>query len=120
MENPKVNEHIENTLSGEGKRWVREFVDWMREHYPELEEVISFQMPTFKLGSGANRHYLSFHAAKEHFSFHTMDFDFIDALRTKLAKPGKGKGCVQVRFDDEQGKQVLFSAIPELIQRAGQ
>lgn len=50
------------------------FISYMREKHSGLEEVISFKMPTYKLGSGKLRNYIAFSPAKNHFSMHTMDF----------------------------------------------
>lgn len=118
MENKhkQVDEHIEK-LEGLQRQWLMTFVEHMRINYPELEEVISFQMPTYKLGSGKERNYIAFGIGKNHFSLHTMDFNYISNLKEKLTKPGKGKGCVNVLFSQIEEQEILFEAISEIIQR---
>ena len=89
----------------------------MREKHPDLEEVISFQMPTYKLGSGKERNYIAFSPAKNHFSMHTMDFDYIAMLKDKLSKPGKGKGCVNVPYNNKMERLIIIQGIEDIIER---
>lgn len=111
-----VDEHI-NQFEGEANEWLKYFVGYMRENYPNLEEVISFQMPTYKLGSGKKRNYIAFGTGKNHFSLHTVDFEYITELKTKLKSPGKGKGCVNVKFKERQEISILLEGIKEIIDR---
>ncbi|MGL5978757.1 MAG: DUF1801 domain-containing protein [Erysipelotrichaceae bacterium] len=104
-------------LEGEQLAWIDFFVTYMRNHHPDLEECISFQMPTYKLGSGKARNYVSFHVAKHHFSLHSMDFEAIAYWRTQLKKPGKGKGCVQVPYTNIEERAILCQAIENIIER---
>lgn len=104
-------------FEGDSKEWLTTFVEHMRNKYPQLEEVISFKMPTYKLGSGKERNYIAFSVGKNHFSLHTMDFEYINVLREKLSKPGKGKGCVNVPFKNVEEQGILFDAIDEIIKR---
>ncbi len=61
----EVNNYISTLLEIE-KDWMIYFINYMRENHPELEEVISFKMPTYKLGSGKLRNYIAFSPAKNH------------------------------------------------------
>lgn len=118
MENKNnvVNEFIEG-LEGVQREITEYFVNYMRENHSDLEEVISFQMPTYKLGSGKERNYVSISTAKNHYSLHTMDFEYIILLKEKLSKAGKGKGCVNVAYDNLEERDILFNAIEEIIKR---
>lgn len=116
QKNNEVNQHLE-LLEGDARAWMNFFVGYMRENHSELEEVISFQMPTYKLGSGKQRNYIAFSTAKAHFSMHTMDFEYIVILKEKLRKPGKGKGCVNVSYENEDERTVLIEGIEEIIRR---
>lgn len=104
-------------FEGDSKEWLTTFVNYMRNKYPQLEEVISFKMPTYKLGSGKERNYIAFSVGKNHFSLHTMDFDYINILKEKLSRPGKGKGCVNVPFKNVDDREIIFHAIEEIISR---
>ena len=117
MENNKeVNEYLDS-LSGVEREWMEFFVKYMREHHSDIEEVISFKMPTYKLGSGKLRNYIAFSPAKNHFSMHSMDFEYIATLKEKLSKPGKGKGCVNVPYTNTEERPILINAIDEIIRR---
>lgn len=115
----QINEvdHYIETLSGQEKDWMQFFVEYMRTRHGDLEEVMSFKMPTFKLGSGKLRNYIAFSPAKNHFSMHSMDFDYIAILKEKLAKPGKGKGCVNVSYANLSERTILTQAIEEIVRR---
>ena len=89
----------------------------MRKNHFDLEEVISFKMPTYKLGSGKLRNYIAFSPAKNHFSMHSMDFEYIALLKEKLEKPGKGKGCVNVPYGNEEERSILMKGIEKIISR---
>lgn len=104
-------------LIDEPKEWTTIFVDYMRENYNELEEVISFKMPTYKIGSGKERNYISFGYGKAHFSLHSMDFEYIAEMKKELSKPGKGKGCVNVPFNKPEERTILFEAIDSIVER---
>lgn len=112
----EVNEYI-NTLIAIQKEWISFFVEYMRKNHSDLEEVISFKIPTYKLGSGKMRNYIGFSPAKNHFSMHSMDFEYIAILKEKLSKPGKGKGCVNVNYSNIDERDILIEAIEEIIQR---
>ena len=118
MENKykEIDEYLMR-LQGDEREWSEIFVHYMRENYPKLEEVISFQMPTYKLGSGKARNYIAFGFGKSHFSLHSMDFEYIAGLKEKLSKPGKGKGCVNVPFNKLDEREILFKAIDDIIAR---
>lgn len=110
-------DHYIAALSGIEQDWMCFFVGYMREKHSDLEEVISFQMPTYKLGSGKLRNYIAFSPAKNHFSLHSMDFEYIGMLKEKLVKPGKGKGCVNVKYTSLEEREILVEAIEEIIKR---
>ena len=112
----EVNSYMEK-LTGSEKEWVEFFVGYMRKEHSALEEVISFQMPTYKLGTGKQRNYIAFSPAKNHISMHTMDFDYIALLKEKLTKPGKGKGCVNIPYTNIEEREVIIMAIEEIVKR---
>ncbi len=74
-------------------------------------------MPTYKLTEGKHKNYIAFSAKSKHFSMHSLDFEYIAALKEKLSKPGNGKGCVNVSYDNSLDKEILVKAIEEIIER---
>lgn len=115
----KYNEVDKYLLGFEGvqREWLVTFVEYMRKKYPNIEEVISYKMPTYKLGTGKKRNYIAFSVGKSHFSLHTIDFEYIVLLKEELSKPGKGKGCVNVPFNKAEEQKILFKGIDKLIER---
>lgn len=111
-----VNNHIA-TLSDDAKDWTLFFVNYMREKHPELEELIYYKMPAYKLGYGKHRNYIAFFTAKNHFSLHSMDFEYINILKNYLSRPGSGKGCVTVNYKNIAERSILIEGIEEIIQR---
>ncbi|MBS5934228.1 MAG: DUF1801 domain-containing protein [Clostridiales bacterium] len=112
----EVNTYLQK-LTGNEKEWMEFFVDYMRKEHPDLDEVISYQIPTYKLGTGKQRNYIAFSPAKNHFSMHSMDFEYIALLREKLTKPGKGKGCVTIPYTNIEERDIVISGIEEIVKR---
>jgi len=111
-----VNNYI-NDLEGEKKEWVTTFVTFMRENFPDIKETISFQIPTYKF----NGIYISFSAkAKEHFTFHSIDFEMIEELKKLLPNAKFGKGCAKVKYEDQGAIPVLCDMCRKIIERSNQ
>lgn len=48
-----------DSLKGNEKELMMFFIDYMRLNHSELEEIFSFQMPTYKLGEGKIKNYIA-------------------------------------------------------------
>lgn len=107
-----IDEYI-NRYEGEKKEWLSTFVAFMRENFPEAKEVISYQIPTYKF----NKQYIAFSVAKEHFSFHTIDFEMIEELKGLLPKAKFGKGCANVKYGDKEAIPILFEMSRRIVDR---
>lgn len=108
-----VNEYIEN-YDDEKKEWITAFVNFMRKNYPNWEETIAYQMPTYKfLGQ-----YIAFNAAKTHFTLHTLDFVMLDKLKEELTNAKFGKRCVKVKYKDKDAIPILFDACRKIADRS--
>lgn len=46
-----------------------------------------------------------------------MDFEYIAEIKEKLSKPGKGKGCVNIPFNNPNERDILFKAIDDIVER---
>ena len=44
-------------------------------------------------------------------------FEYVSALKGKLYNPGKGKGCVNISYDNVFDNDILITAIEEIIER---
>lgn len=100
-------------LTDPGRSWVQEFVDFMRREYPGVSEGISYQIPTYKVGNT----YVAFSVAKDHFTFHTLDFERLEVLKKELPDIRYGRGSAKVPYDDEEAKPALYAAIRDIIAR---
>lgn len=110
-----VNEYISH-YEEEKKEWITTFVTFMRKNYPNWEETISYQMPTYKfLGQ-----YIAFSATKTHFTLHTLDFVMLDELKEKLDNAKFGKRSVKVKYKDKEAIPILFEACRKIAERSRQ
>jgi len=109
-----VNNYIDN-FEGDKKEWVVTFVTFMRENYPNIKETISFQIPTYKF----NGMYIAFSAkAKEHFTFHSIDFEMIEELKKLLPNAKFGKGCAKIKYEDKAAIPILCDMCRKIIERS--
>ncbi len=116
MANP-VDDYI-NSFESEKKEWLSTFVTHMRENFPELEETISYQMPTYKFRHQASRNYIAFSTAKDHFTFHSLDFEMIEALKDQLPRAKFGKGSAKVNYNDREYIPILFDTAKKIVERS--
>jgi uncharacterized protein YdhG (YjbR/CyaY superfamily) len=103
-----------NNFDGVKKEWLTTFVSYMRENFPEIPEIISYQIPTYKF----NRSYIAFSVAKDHFSFHSLDFEMIEELKGLLPNAKFGRGCAKVNFDDRAAVPILFEMCRKIVERS--
>jgi len=108
-----VEEYV-NQFDGIKKQRLETLIEFMRTNFPEARETISYQMPMFKL----NGSYVAFSAAKNHYTFHTLDFDLIEELKTQLPRAKFGKGSAKVPYDDEEALPVLFEYCRKVVERS--
>lgn len=93
------------------------FIAYMGKTHPGLKPVISYGIPTYKLGG--KRRYVAFSLAKDHYTFHSTDFDIIDELRGKIPGAGKGRGSIHLKYDDPAVWAVVVAAIAAIVSRKG-
>ena len=108
-----VDDYV-NSFEGEKKEWLKTFVTFMRENFPEIQETISYQMPTYKF----NRKYIAFSVAKDHFTYHSLDFEMINALKNLLPKAKFGKGCAKISYNDKAAIPILFDMSRKIVERS--
>ncbi|WP_092750549.1 DUF1801 domain-containing protein [Hydrogenoanaerobacterium saccharovorans] len=117
MANNKLVDEYINSKESPQRDWLLLFIDYMRTNYPQIEETISYQMPTYILEKGKNRNYIAFGTPNTHFTLHTMDFDYIQKFHEQYPSSGKGKGCVNVDYSDGDMHKELLHSIDEIIKR---
>ena len=108
-----VDDYV-NSFEGEKKEWLTTFITFMRENFPEFQETISYQMPMFKF----NKNYIAFSVAKDHFTFHTLDFEMIEELKTLLPRAKFGRGSAKVSYNDKAAIPILFDMSRKIVARS--
>ncbi len=105
-----------DTLDDPGRAWLGEFIAHMAVRHPDIAPVMFRQRPMYKVGES----YLLFTVSKEHFCVHTLHFNLLEGLKTRLASAAYGKGCVKVRFADEAAKPLLRELCEEVVRLSRQ
>ena len=78
-----VSEYMAS-LNKEQRRHVSAFIDFMSAEYSQLIPKISFSMPMWLVGKKMNEGYVAVSAAKNHFSIHFSDEEFLNRLAVSL------------------------------------
>ena len=100
-----VDEFV-SAYDGDAREWLDTFVTFMRQNFPETEEVISYQIPTWKFPG--KKMYIAVSPAKAHCTFHTLDFEMIEELKGLLPRAQFGKGSAKVPYTERQSIPILF------------
>ncbi len=108
-----TKEEYLRTLDTPGQEWLREFLDYMDLAYPDLTFVMFRSRPMYKVGKS----YVLFSVAKTHFTVHALDFDLIEEMKSILPKADFGKGCVKVKFRQEDAKPALKALCDRVVTR---
>ena len=109
-----VSEYLD-TLNQEGKKYVLEFIDFMRKTYPMLNSKISFSMPMWLPGTKMNEGYIAVSAAKHHFSIHFLNEDFVCRLAKTLPLCKTGKRCINIKYGDENSFCIVKECAKEFM-----
>ena len=87
-----VDEYI-SALEEPKKEWVTLMVNFMREVFPEVEETLDNEMPTYKGDSFS----IAFAAQKNYFSFYTNDARILPLIKELVPPASMGKGCARIK-----------------------
>jgi uncharacterized protein YdhG (YjbR/CyaY superfamily) len=109
-----VDDYV-NRYDGEKKEWLTTMVTFMRQTFPGAKETISYQMPMYKFDG----QYIAFSVAKDHFTFHTVDFEMIEELKSLLPKAKFGRGSAKIDYSDRAAIPVLFDMCKRIAARSG-
>jgi uncharacterized protein YdhG (YjbR/CyaY superfamily) len=101
-----IDDYI-NSLDENGKRYVNEFVAFMKAEFPQITPKICFAMPMWWVGAKMYDGYVAVSAAKKHYSIHFHDESYILKLKENLPSCNFGKRCINVKYGDE----LSFSAV---------
>jgi len=106
-----VDNYIEN--QGEkAQKSVLSFVSFMKEILPGKRAGIVFSMPMWKRGKKMNEGYVAISAAKQHYSIHFSDEDFVKNLSSKFRC---GKRCANIPYDDKDKENLIREYVKEFV-----
>ena len=106
----------EASLNEEQRRHVSAFIEFMRAEYPQLIPKISFSMPMWLLGKKMYEGYVAVTAAKNHFSDHFSDEEFLNRLSEGLSACKKGKRCINIPYGDEVSLRAVEESIRDFLE----
>lgn len=101
-----IEEYV-NQFDGTKREWIEEYTAYMKEKHPEIEGVIWFRMPTYKMDC----YYIAFACTKHYFAVHTNDSECFDLLKIGLDNSVFGKRSAKIRYSDDQAKHVVYNTI---------
>lgn len=109
-----VSEYVAS-LNEEQRRHVSAFIDFMGAEHPQLIPKISFSMPMWLVGKKMNEGYVAVSAAKNHFSIHFSDEEFLNHLAESLPNCKKGKRCINIKYGDEKSLYAVEERISDFL-----
>ena len=110
-----VSEYVAS-LNEEHRQHVSAFIDFMSAEYPQLTPKISFSMPMWLLGKKMYEGYVAVSAAKNHFSIHFSNEEFLNRLADSLPACKKGKRCINVLYGDEASLHAVEASIRDFLE----
>ena len=113
-----VSEYV-TSLNEEQQRHTCAFIEFMNAEYPQLTNKISFSMPMWLVGKKMNEGYVAVSAAKNHFSIHFSDEEFLNHLAESLPNCKKGKRCINIKYGDEQSLRAVEESIRDFLKIYG-
>lgn len=109
-----INEYIES-LDEVRKKYVSDFDSFMKIHFPEITPRISFAMPMWWVGSKMYDGYVAISAAKDHYSIHFHDENYIIKLKEELPDCTFGRKCINIKYGDEHTLSVVKRNVSEYL-----
>lgn len=109
-----VSEYVAS-LDEEQKRHICPFIEFMNAEFPQLSNKISFSMPMWLVGKKMNEGYVAVSAAKNHFSIHFSDEEFLNRLAESLPAYKKGKRCINIKYGDKPSLHAVEASISDFL-----
>ena len=110
-----VSEYV-TSLNEEQQRHICAFIEFMNAEYPQLTNKISFSMPMWLVEKKMNEGYVAVSAAKNHFSIHFSDEEFLNHLSESLPNCKKGKRCINIKYGDESSLCAVEASIRDFLE----
>ncbi len=109
-----VSEYVAS-LNEEQRQHICAFIEFMNAEFSQLSNKISFSMPMWLVGKKMNEGYVAVSAAKNHFSIHFSDEEFLNRLAERLPTCKKGKRCINIKYGDEQSLYAVEECISDFL-----
>ena len=109
-----ISEYVVS-LNKKQQRYICSFIEFMNTEYPQLTNKISFSMPMWLLGKKMYEGYVAVSAAKNHFSIHFSDEEFLNRLAESLPACKKGKRCINIKYEDDQSLHAVEERISDFL-----
>ena len=109
-----VSEYVAS-LNEEQQRHTCAFIEFMNAEYLQLTNKISFSMPMWLVGKKMNEGYVAVSAAKNHFSIHFSDEEFLNHLAESLPNCKNGKRCINIKYGDESSLRTVEKSISDFL-----
>lgn len=110
-----VEEYIES-LNESGKKYVQEFVEFMNNEYPQLNHKICFSIPMWLNGTKMTEGYVGISGAKNHFSIHFSDEDYVCKLGEQLLSCKTGRRCINIKYGDDNAFDVVKEGVKSFLE----
>lgn len=94
---------------------VNDFECFMNDHFPKLNQKISFSIPMWFKGKKMNEGYIGISIAKKHFSIHFSNEEFVHKLSEKCVHCKTGKRCIHIFYHDEESYEMVKESIKEFL-----
>lgn len=109
-----VSEYVAS-LNEEQQGHICPFIEFVNTEFPHLTNKISFSMPMWLVGKKMNEGYVAVSAAKNHFSIHFSDEEFLNRLAERLPTCKKGKRCINIKYGDEKSLYAVEESIGDFL-----
>ena len=113
-----VSEYVAS-LNEEQRQHICEFIEFMNAEHAQLTNKISFSMPMWLVGKKMNEGYVAVSAAKNHFSIHFSDEEFLYRLAESLPACKKGKRCINIKYGDKPSLHAVEASISDFLKIYG-
>ena len=109
-----VEEYLDS-LNENGKIYVKRFMEFMVQEYPQYTVRISFSMPMWWKGEKMKEGYTAVSAAGNHVTVHFSDEAFVRSLGEQFPDCKTGKRCINIRYQDEQSFLSVLEKVKEFL-----
>lgn len=101
-----IEEYIKS-LNEIQKKYICEFINFMKNEFPNIKPKICFAMPMWWVGEKMHNGYVAISSAKEHYSIHFHDESYVSKLKEMLPNCTFGKRCINIRYGDEESVEIV-------------